>query len=113
MCVIFLGFWNDVSESERSRLEKSISEVPILRAYKGRQREASDFVVPCNVYLPQAYTGNNDLETYFSISDGDIWFVNDMYLKGNPDTKTWLRFLKAIGGEDAPRVIKKKCTYQR
>ena len=65
--------WQKAAESERSRLEESISEVPILRVYKGIQREASDFVVPCDAYLPQVYTGDNDLETYFSVSDGAPW----------------------------------------
>ena len=97
-----------VAESERSRLEESVSEVPILRAYKGTQRETSDFVVPCNVYLPQAYTGDNDLETYFSVSDGAPWFVDDKYLTKNSDRKDWLQFLKAIGAMDTPRVIRKK-----
>jgi len=100
--------WQKVEGFERNRLEKSVGEVPILRVYKGIQREASDFfVVPCDAYLPQAYTGDNDLETYFSVSDGDIWFVDDKYLTKNSDTKAWLQFLKAIGAMDTPRVIKK------
>ena len=97
--------WQKAAESERSRLEESISEVPILRAYKGTQWEISDFVVPCNAYLPQAYTGDNDLETYFSVSDGAPWFVDDKYLTKNSDTKAWLQFLKAIGAMDTPRIL--------
>ena len=96
--------WQKAAESERSRLEESVSEVPILRAYKGIQRETSDFVVPCNAYLPQAYTGDNDLETYFSISDGDLWFVDDKYLRNKSDTKAWLQFLKALGAIDTPQI---------
>ena len=96
------------SRSERSRLEKSVSEVPILRAYKGTQRETSDFVIPCNTYLPQAYTGDDDLETYFSVSDVNFWFVDDKYLTNKSDRKAWLQFLKAIGAMDTPRVIPKK-----
>ena len=101
-------FWQKTEESERSRLEKSVSEVPILRAYKGTQRETSDFVIPCNTYLPQAYTGDDDLETYFSVSDVNFWFVDDKYLTNKSDTKAWLQFLKAIGAMDTPRVIPKK-----
>ena len=102
------------AESERSRLEESVSEVPILRAYKGTQRKTPDFVVPCNAYLPQAYTGDDDLETYFSVADGAPWFVDDKYLTKNSDTKAWFRFLKAIGVMDTPRVIPKKivCTFE-
>ena len=101
------NFWQKAAESERSRLEKSVSKVPILRAYKGTQREPLDFVVPCNAYLPRAYTGNNDLETYFSVSDGALWFVDDKYLTKNSDTKAWLRFLKAIGAMDMPQIVDK------
>ena len=100
--------WQKAAESERSRLEESVSEVPILRAYKGIQRETSDFVVPCNAYLPQAYTGDNDLETYFSISDGNLWFVDDKYLTNKSDTKAWLQFLKAIGAMNTPRILEVK-----
>ncbi len=98
--------WQKVEGFERNRLEESVGEVPILRAYKGFQREASDFVVPCDAYLPQAYTGDNDLETYFSVYDGPLWFVDDKYLTKNSDTKAWLQFLKAIGAMDTPQVIK-------
>ena len=105
--------WQKVEGFERNRLEESVGEVPILRVYKGIQREASDFVVPCDAYLPQAYTGDNDLETYFSVSDGAPWFVDDKYLTKNSDTKTWLQFLKAIGAMDTPIVTKKKIPYNR
>ena len=97
--------WQKVTESERSGLEESINGVPILRAYKGIQRKTFDFVVPCNAYLPQAYTGDNDLETYFSIFDGNLWFVDDKYLTNKSDTKAWLQFLKAIGAMDTPQII--------
>ena len=100
--------WQKAVESERSRLEESVSKVPILRAYKGIQREASDFVVPCNAYLPQVYTGDDDLETYFSVYDGELWFVDDKYLTNRSDTKAWLQFLKAIGAMDTPRILKMK-----
>ena len=97
--------WNDVSKSERSRLEARISEIPILRAYKGIQREVSDFVVPCAAYLPKVYTGNNDLEIYFSVYDEDIWFVDEAYLDDKSDVESWLQFLRAIGTMNTPLVI--------
>ena len=96
--------WQKTEGFERSRLERSISKVPILRAYRGIQREVSDFVVPCNAYLTQAYTDDNDLETYFSVSDGDLWFVDDKYLTNKSDTKVWLQFLKAIGAMNTPPI---------
>ena len=99
--------WQKVTESERSGLEESISRIPILRAYKGIQRETSDFVVPCHAYLPQAYTGDDDLETYFSVYDGELWFVDNKYLTNKSDPKAWLQFLKAIGAMDTPSVIEK------
>lgn len=93
--------WDKISESE----QVDIQNLPILSAYHGEQREAADFVVPCHAYLPEAYTGDADLETYFSASDEDIWFVDSGYLENNDDAKTWLRFLKAIGAMDTPKVI--------
>ena len=84
-----------------------ISETPILRAYSGVQRKDYDFVVPCNAYLPQAYTGNADLETYFSVCD-DVWFVDEGYLESDSEPKAWFQFLKKIGAKDVPQDITKK-----
>ena len=92
--------WDKISESERI----DIQNLPILWAYRGEQREAADFVVPCKAYLPEAYTGDADLEIYFSACNEDIWFVDSGYLENN-DAETWLRFLKAIGAMDTPKVI--------
>ena len=96
--------WQKAKDPERRRLERSISYVPILRAYKGIQRESFDFVVPRRAYLPQAYTGNDDLETYFSVSNGDLWFVDDKYLTNKSNTEVWLKFLKAIGSRNMPPI---------
>ena len=87
-------------------LEKKLSKTQILRAYRGEQREAADFVAPCDAYLPEAYTGDADLETYFSACDDEVWFVDGRYLENNNDAKAWLRFLKAIGAMDTPKVEK-------
>ena len=97
--------WNDVSESERSRLKARISEIPILHAYKGIEREVSDLVVPCDAYLPKTYTGNSDLEIYFSGYDEGIWLVDEAYLEDKSDVEGWLQFLRAIGTMDTPLVI--------
>ena len=96
--------WQKAKEPERRRLERSISNVPILRAYNGIQRESCDFVVPRSAYLPQAYTGDDDLETYFSVSNGDLWFVDDKYLTNKSNTEVWLQFLKAIGAMNMPPI---------
>ena len=98
--------WNNISRSERTTLKEEISQTPILWAYRGTRREASDFVKPCDAYLPQAYTGNADLETYFSVCD-DVWFVDDKYLDRKSVSKDWIRFLKGIGAMDRPRVTEK------
>lgn len=102
--------WEKISESERweeilESEQVDIESLPILWAYRGEQREAADFVGPCDAYLPEAYTGDADLETYFSASDDEVWFVDGRYLE-NDDAKAWLRFLKAIGVKDTPLVIK-------
>ena len=112
--------WQKSSKSERRRLEGKINEIPILQAYKDSKSKISDesmhlsdqpyYVKPCDAYLSQVYTSNSDLETYFSVCDGDILFVDAGYLKDNSDVKTWLKFLKAIGAMDTPKVIKKSIT---
>ena len=92
--------WDKISKKE-------ISKTPILRAYRGVQRDTCEFVAPCNAYLPEAYTGDADLETYFSGCD-DVWFVDDGYLDSGDDKKKWLKFLKEIGTEDTPRVLRQQ-----
>ena len=92
--------WDKISKKE-------ISKTPILRACRGVQRDAYEFVAPCNAYLPEAYTGDADLETYFSVCD-DVWFVDDGYLDSGDDKKKWLKFLKEIGTEDTPRVLRQQ-----
>ena len=99
--------WDEISSTERSSLKGKISEIPIIQACSGVQRETHSFVTPCNAYLPQAYTDDTDLETYFSVCD-DVWFVDDGYLDSNSDPEDWLRFLKAIGAAEVPRVTTKK-----
>ncbi len=90
------------------RTTVEISKTPILWAYDGVQREDYGFVAPCKAYLPQAYTSNTDLETYFSVCDNvwSAWFVDDGYLETNSDSEDWLQFLKRLGAKDAPRFLK-------
>ncbi|MYH83915.1 DUF3883 domain-containing protein [Candidatus Poribacteria bacterium] len=99
--------WNELSGNEHRQLREELSKVSILLAYNSRQPETYDFVKPCDIYLPKAYTGNADLETYFSVSNSDIWFVDDTYLENDSNRRDWLQFLKAIGAMDIPCVIEK------
>ena len=99
--------WDKLSGYQHRNLRKEISKTPILWAYNGDQPETFDFVKPCDVYLPKAYTGDDNLETYFSVYNGDIWFVDHIYLEDDSDQKDWIQFLKAIGFMDTPRSIKK------
>ena len=96
--------WDKLSGYEHRNLRVEISETPFLRAYKDVQPETFDFVKPCDAYLPEAYTGNADLEAYFSVYNGDIWFVDDTYLEDDSNRKDWPQFLKAIGAKETPRV---------
>ena len=95
---------DEVALTERTRLREKISEMPILWAYRDVQQETYDFVAPRETYLPQAYTSDTDLETYFSVCD-DVWFVYTRYLDSNSNRKAWLQFLKGIGSMDHPRFI--------
>ena len=98
--------WDKLSEHEHRNLKKEISETPILWAYNEDQPKIFDFVKPCDAYLSKAYTGDDHLETYFSVSYGDVWFIDDGYLESESDAKTWFQFLKSIGSIDTPRVVK-------
>ena len=97
--------WDKISGTERSSLKEKITGIPIIQAYSGVQREIHDFVAPRDAYLPQAYTGDTDLETYFSVCD-DVWFVGDGYLESNSRREDWCEFLKKIGSMGHPRIIK-------
>ncbi len=104
-------FWDELSGYEHRPLREKASETPILRAYRGVRPEAFDFVKPSVAYLPEAYTGDADLETYFSAYDGDVWFVDGSYMEDASKRKSWLPFLKKMGADDAPRVIDDRIEY--
>ena len=92
--------------TELSKLKAKIRDTPILLAYREEERASLHLRKPCQVYLPQTYTGNADLETYFFGID-NVWYVDNGYLDDNSDPKNWCSFLKEIGVSDIPRVIKK------
>ena len=91
---------------EHRQLKAELCRTPILRAYNNGQPETYEFVKPYDAYLPEAYTGDTHLETYFSVSDNDVWFVDSGYLDDNSNSKEWLQFLKSMGTMDTPRVDK-------
>ncbi len=97
--------WDKLSGYEHKNLREEIGKTPILRAYNGVQPETYDFVAPCDAYLPKAYTGDDNLETYFSVYDGEVWFVDDAYLEADSNRKEWLQFLKGLEVKDTPQVI--------
>lgn len=91
--------------AQLNKLKAKISDTTILLAYRTGDRKSLSLKKPCQVYLSQTYTGNADLETYFSGQD-DVWYVDDGYLESNSDPKKWCSFLKEIGVLHIPRVIK-------
>ena len=99
--------WDKLSGSEHRNLKKEISETPVLWVFNGVQPEIYGFVKSCDAYLPKAYTGDMNLEIYFSVYNSEVWFVDDAYLDSNPNSKEWRKFLRSIGAMDAPQVIKK------
>lgn len=101
--------WNKLSDKlgyEHRQLKEELGKVPILLVYNSGQPETYDFVKPCNAYLPKAYTGDTHLETYFSVCNDDIWFVDEAYLEDKSDVKAWFQFLKAIGSMNTLQVDK-------
>jgi len=85
-------------------LLREISETPLLWAYKGVQKGEYRFVRPQKAYLPQAYTGEPDLEIYFAPSP-EVWFVDDGYLEPDDKAEDWCEFLKELDCADLPRQI--------
>lgn len=100
--------WDKLSGYEHRNLREEISKISILRAYNGIRPGIYDFIKPCNAYLPKTYTGDANLETYFSIYNGEVWFVDDTYLEADSNRKKWLQFLKGIKATDMPRVTEKE-----
>lgn len=104
-------FWDELSGYEHRPLREKASETPILRAYRGVRPEAFDFVKPSVAYLPKAYTGDADLETYFSAYDGDVWFVDGSYMEDDSKRESWLPFLKNLGAIDTPHIINERINF--
>ena len=104
--------WHLLSKTSKTalgNLKEEISKTPILLVYKADQRENLYFLAPCDAYLSQTYTGSADLETYFSGYD-NVWYVDNGYLDGSSDPKSWLQFLKWMGAMDTPRILKENLT---
>ena len=97
---------SNTSKAALRDLREEISKTPLLLVYGEDQRETLYFHAPCYAYLSHAYTGNADLETYFSGCE-NIWYVDDGYLAGDYYPKDWLQFLKWIGAMDTPRIRRK------
>ncbi|MYC75892.1 DUF91 domain-containing protein [Candidatus Poribacteria bacterium] len=98
--------WDKLDKYEHWQLKAELCRTPILRAYNNGQPETFSFVKPDDAYLPEAYTGDTHLETYFSVYNGGVWFVDSGYLDDNSNSKDWFKFLKAIKAMDTPRVDK-------
>ena len=109
VCYIF-KVWESISASERRDLKEKIGETPILLAYNSVDTENLRFVRPSEVYLPKVYTSHDDLETYFSVSDCEIWFVDDLYIENDSNRRDWFDFLIAIGAMKKLRMLER--TYE-
>ena len=92
-----------LSKVSPSDLIAEISKTPILLVYRNDQREPLCWIEPRYAYLPQTYTNDGDLETYFS-GCNNVWYIDDGYLESNSERQDWCQFLKAIGATDTPRV---------
>jgi hypothetical protein len=95
--------WGRMPANEQKSLREEIAQLPILLAHKGVQGEERSFVRPSKIYLPQAYTGSPDLETYFAPCS-EVWFVDNGYLEPDDKVEEWRKFLKELGCADLPRI---------
>lgn len=101
------GALNKVAAGSKPELLHEIQRTPLLLARKAAdsQKLYYEYVQPSEAYLPQAYTGDPDLETYFAPSP-EVWFVDDGYMKPDDEAKKWSKFLEELSCADLPRVRK-------
>lgn len=107
--------WKNGSDCERLKLERKVGQTPILVVHKNIKHEIDSenldltetpqYTKPSETYLSQAYTGNDDLEIYFSVCSGDIWFIDDGYLMKDSQTEDFSKFLRKIGVRNTPRIV--------
>ena len=99
-----------IAVGDRPKLIEEIKQTPLLLARKGVNGTQLHYIEPEKAYLPQAYTDDPNLETYFAPCS-EVWFVDEGYLRSSEDAKNWCEFLKKLGCEDIPQLSKKQ--FQR
>lgn len=96
-----------IAVGNRPKLIEEIKQTPLLLAHKGVNGTQLHYIEPTKAYLPQAYTGDPNLETYFAPCS-EVWFVDEGYLRSSEDVKNCRKFFKGLGCEEIPRLLKVK-----
>lgn len=91
-----------LSLEQRQKILPTINKVPLLLSKKKNGDQQVSFIAPENTYLPSDYTGNDDLETFFSTAA--VWFVSEKYLTENIERAKWASFMRTLGCHDLPRL---------
>ena len=93
-----------LNESQIKVLQAAIQNIPFLWCRKGPEHGTTGYVTPNQAYLPAAFTGSGDLETYFGGSP-EHWLVDESYLDANEERARWLNAMKTFGVATLPRRI--------
>ena len=97
-----LDILDKLPDSELKALREAIQGIPFLWCWKGAERATRGFAAPNQAYLPAAFTGSGNLETYFGQCP-EFWMVDDYYLETSDERTRWLEAMKKFGVATLPR----------
>ncbi|MCX6379004.1 MAG: hypothetical protein NT023_05925 [Armatimonadetes bacterium] len=84
-------------------LADSVCKYPFFLAQMSTIDETPRYIRPDQAYLPRAFTGTSDLETYFA--NNTRQFVDAGYIRAGDEVSRWCAAFKKIGVSDVPRRI--------
>lgn len=105
---------SDMPTSRQKEVADALRVTPLLLAYRPQKPEERQYRQPNHLYIPSAFSENENLERYFAFAESDeAWFVEPRYLDEDDDLDEWLTFLKTIGCHITPRMLLRPLTEER
>ena len=95
----------ELSTSELVELQAAIQNIPFLWCWRGPDYGMAGYATPNEAYLPKAFTGSGDLETYLGANPAQ-WIVDDFYLEPDDERGRWLEAMKKFGVATLPRRVR-------